>query len=159
MGHLSVNIVESESVTKMIIFKIFFTFFSAAFAMPSPPCPDVIATACGEGMMNCPGAVDHMGCQMAGSCVAYGDQCPHECSYPAFKDCASQGMQNCPGPMDTWGCATPDTCVPNDQTCPSYCPYNPPMDCGEGMMPCMGPTDSNGCMTRETCVPNGETCP
>merc|ERR1712107_482293 len=94
-----------------------------------------------------------------GSCVAYGDECPHNFPPLPFNDCPSQGMQNCPGPMDPMGCMTPDTCVPADQTCPFYCPYNPPMDCGAGMVSCPGPVDSMGCKAAGNCVMYGEECP
>merc|ERR1712083_1205273 len=39
-------------------------------------CPFVAPVDCGEGMMNCPGPMDGMGCMTADTCVAAGDQCP-----------------------------------------------------------------------------------
>ena len=120
---MSVNInVEPESITKMIIFKIFFTFFSAAFAMPSPPCPEVHATDCGEGMTNCPGPVDYQGCTMPDTCVPLGEECPFYCLYNPPMDCGER-MLSCPGAVDHMGCQMAGSCVAYGDQCPHKCSY------------------------------------
>merc|ERR1712223_1381044 len=160
MGHLSVNIsVEPESITKMIIFKIFFTFFSAAFAMPSPPCPDVIATDCGEGMTNCPGPVDYQGCTMPDTCVPLGEECPFYCPYNPPMDCGEM-MLSCPGAVDHMGCQMAGSCVAYVDQCPHEGSYPAFKDCAsQGMQNCPVPMDPWGCATPDTCVPNDQTCP
>merc|ERR1719237_774858 len=134
------------------------SLLSSVLAMPSPPCPQNPTMECG-GWMSCPGPVDSMGCQMGGTCVAYGDECPYNCPHVPFNDCPAQGMQSCPGPMDPMGCMTADTCVPLEEMCPFYRPYPPPPDCGEGMMTCPGPVDSMNCKMPDACVPYGDECP
>ena len=105
---------------------LLFTFFSSALAVPAP-CPVLPPMDCGEGMVNCPGPADPMGCSMPDLCIAIGVDCPMgggnsstQCPSLPPMDCG-EGFTNCPGPLDPMGCAMPDTCkVEGDQ-------------CGEGM--------------------------
>merc|ERR1711990_1362654 len=82
---------------------------STALAVPAP-CPPMPPTDCGEGMTNCPGETDPMGCPMPEICVAVGDECPFFCPYNPPMDCG-EGMTNCPGDIDPMGCMMPEICV------------------------------------------------
>merc|ERR1711936_1203713 len=53
---------------------LLFAFFSSALAVPAPG-PVLPPMDCGEGMVNCPGPADPMGCAMPDTCEAEGDQC------------------------------------------------------------------------------------
>merc|ERR1712066_1068573 len=57
---------------------LLFTLLSTSLAVPAP-CPPMPPMDCGEGMTNCPGPIDPMGCMMPDSCVAEGDACPFHC--------------------------------------------------------------------------------
>merc|ERR1712203_255454 len=81
---------------------LLFTLLSTALAVPTP-CPPLPPMDCGEGMTNCPGPVDPMGCMMPESCVAEGDACPFHCPPMPPMECG-EGMINCPGPVDPMGC-------------------------------------------------------
>merc|ERR1712110_303201 len=112
---------------------LLFTLFSSALAVPAP-CPVLPPMDCGEGMVNCPGPADHMGCSMPDLCIAIGVDCPTgggnsstQCPSLPPMDCG-EGFTNCPGPLDPMGCAMPDTCkVEGDQ-------------CGEGGLPTVPPS-------------------
>merc|ERR1712038_1088160 len=86
-----------------------------------PPlhCPHMPPTDCGEGMWNCPGAIDPMGCMMSDSCVAEGEECPFHCPPMPPMDCG-EGMVNCPAGMDAMGCMMPDMCVAAGDACPAF---------------------------------------
>merc|ERR1711990_746256 len=137
---------------------LLFALLSTALAVPAP-CPPMPPTDCGEGMTNCPGETDPMGCPMPEICVAEGDECPFFCPHVEHPHCGFE-MSNCPSPVDAMGCETPVTCVMVDwaagEECPHVCPYNPPMDCGEGMTNCPGDIDPMGCMMPEICVAEGD---
>merc|ERR1711910_41656 len=79
----------------------------------------LLSTACGEGMWNCPGAIDPMGCMMPDSCVAEGEECPFHCPPMPPMDCG-EGMVNCPAGMDAMGCMMPDMCVAAGDACPAF---------------------------------------
>merc|ERR1711936_214498 len=111
---------------------LLFTLISTALAVPAP-CPPMPPMECGEGMTNCPGPMDPMGCMMPESCVAEGEECPFYCPWNPPMECG-EGNMPCPGPMDAMGCV-------------------------EGMTKCPGPMDSMGCMMPETCVAEGDECP
>merc|ERR1712083_460564 len=74
---------------------LLFTLLSTALAVPAP-CPPMPPMDCGEGMTNCPGPIDPMGCMMPESCVAEGDACPFHCPPLPPMECG-EGMINCPG--------------------------------------------------------------
>jgi len=117
---------------------LLFTLFSSALAVPAP-CPVLPPMDCGDGMVNCPGPADPMGCSMPDLCIAIGVDCPMgggnsstQCPSLPPMDCG-EGFTNCPGPLDPMGCAMPDTCeVEGDQ-------------CGEGGLPTVppGPVESS----------------
>merc|ERR1719278_60861 len=75
---------------------LLFTLLSTALAVPAP-CPPMPPMECGEGMINCPGPIDPMGCMMPEPCVAEGDACPFHCPPMPPMDCG-EGMINCHGP-------------------------------------------------------------
>merc|ERR1711922_130100 len=106
---------------------LFFTLLSTALAVPAP-CPPMPPMDCGEGMTNCPGPMDPMGCMGPESCVAIGEECPFYCPPMYPMDCG-EGMTKCPGPMDSMGCMMPETCVAEGDECPFYCPPMWPVDC------------------------------
>merc|ERR1711990_1368883 len=86
-------------------------------------CPYVHPMDCGEGMTNCPGPVDSMGCMMPDTCMIEGEECPFYCPYMPPTDCG-EGMINCPGPVDSMGCMMPDSCIAEgDICCPSFSSY------------------------------------
>merc|ERR1712018_1014440 len=67
-------------------------------------CPPVPFNDCSEqGMRNCPGPMDPMGCTTADTCVPLEEMCPSYCSYLPPMDCG-EGSMNCPGPVDSMGC-------------------------------------------------------
>ena len=96
--------------------------------MPSPPCPEVHATACGEGMTNCPGPVDYQGCTMPDTCVPLGEECPFYCPYNPPMDCGER-MLSCPGAVDHMGCQMAGSCVAYGDQCPHECSYPAFKDC------------------------------
>merc|ERR1719220_2801164 len=96
---------------------LLFTLLSTALAVPAP-CPPMPPMDCGEGMTNCPGPIDSMGCMMAETCMAEGDECPFFCPYMPPMDCG-EGMFNCPGHIDPMGCMMPDFCMPDGEACPA----------------------------------------
>merc|ERR1712061_277618 len=99
---------------------LLFALPSTALAVPAP-CPPMPPMDCGEGMTNCPGPIDPMGCMMPESCVAEGDACPFHCPHMPPTDCG-EGMWNCPGAIDPMGCMMPDSCVAEGEECPFHCP-------------------------------------
>merc|ERR1712050_263453 len=98
---------------------LFFTLLSNALAVPAP-CPAMPPMDCGEGMTNCPGDIDPMGCMMPEICVVEGDECPFFCPPMPPMDCG-EGMINCPGPINSMGCMMPETCMAEGDECPSHC--------------------------------------
>merc|ERR1712037_224286 len=95
------------------------TLLSTALAVPAP-CPPMPPMDCGEGSINCPGPIDSMGCMMAETCMAEGDECPFFCPHMPPMDCG-EGMINCPGPIDSMGCMMPETCMAEGDECPFHC--------------------------------------
>merc|ERR1712037_973651 len=89
---------------------LLFTLLSTALAVPAP-CPPMPPMDCGEGMTNCPGDIDPMGCMMPETCVAEGDACPFHCPPPMPPTDCGPGMFNCPGDIDPMGCMMPDFCM------------------------------------------------
>merc|ERR1712038_1092918 len=79
---------------------LLFALLSTALAVPAP-CPPMPPMDCGEGMTNCPGPIDPMGCMMPESCVAEGDECPFYCPWNPPMECG-EGNMPCPGPMTPW---------------------------------------------------------
>merc|ERR1712117_744855 len=76
---------------------LLFTLISTALAVPAP-CPPMLPMECGEGMTNCPGPMDPMGCMMPETCVAVGDECPFYCPWnPPM----SAERATCPA-LDQW---------------------------------------------------------
>merc|ERR1712106_514112 len=90
---------------------------------PAPaPCPPMPPTNCGEGMTNCPGDTDPMGCPMPDDCVAEGEECQFFCPHVQHPNCGFV-LSNCPGPVDAMGCEGPMTCTCTStwpSTMPSY---------------------------------------
>merc|ERR1712183_57315 len=137
---------------------LLFALLSTALAVPAP-CPPMPPMDCGEGMTNCPGDIDPMGCMMPEICVAEGDECPFFCPHNPPSNCEEYGLKTCPGDIDIMGCSQPDLCNAPEDECPFFCPYMPSTFCGEGMINCPGPIDIMGCMGPDGCMAEGEECP